>query len=224
MTTEAMPPEHPEAEARSLVCGSCQWFMSGFNGQNCQVTRSVELTTKACREYTLPLNDPLNVLVFDKYIIGVRTELSNPKYNVDKNIVVELKTYVEENANLLKFSFGSKQDLEGIATFLRRIVALRSRVSTIYTSLVDIKHDFEEVVEYANVWLFSKYAIFRELKNETARKLAFNRILPEMIVVRKNISKAITIAQYVDERLDANERTLGKILSSAEKLWFSKER
>jgi len=221
---EPMPPAHPEADARNLVCGSCQWFSAGFNGQTCQITRNVELITKACQEYTLPLNDPFKPMIFDKYIMGIRAELNNPKYNIEVGIVQELKKYVEENSNLLKFQFGSKQDMEGITSFLKRVVALRSRVSTLYTGLVDIKHDFDELVEYATVWLFSKYQIFRDLKNEASRKTAFNRILPELVVIRKNITKATTIAQYVDERIDANERTLGKILSSSEKLWFSKDR
>lgn len=221
--TQEMPPVHPEAEAKSLMCGSCQWFMAGFNGSNCQKVRSVSFDTLACREYTLPLDDPFYPIVQDKYIQGIREALRLPKFIIDDSILVEMRGYVIED-DFNKYKFGTKQDLEAINITLKKIIQLRARISTIFTSLLDIKYELEELLDHSNLWLYSKYSSVRELKNEGMRKAVLLRILPELIDINKNLEKSISLSKYVEKHLENNEMTLAKILSSSEKLWFSREK
>ncbi len=200
-----MPPVHPEAELRSLVCGSCQWYMAGFEGDNCQRRRGVEVDTPACQEYTIPMEDPFYEIIRDKYIQRIRREIVSERFKIDSSIIVELRSYIQTE-NLNKYKFGTQQDLEGINTFVKKIIYYRARVSNIYTSLLDVKYDFDEVISHANLWLYSKYPVVQTLKNETARRSAFQRIMPEMIEVQKDIDKNLATAKYIDDYLDSNER------------------
>jgi hypothetical protein len=219
-----MPPSHPEAEAKNLRCGCCQWYSAGFNGITCKQLRSVEVDTVACREYTEPLDDPfMEIVVKDKYIQGIRESLKSPKFIIDDSILVEMRGYIIED-DFLKYKFGSKQDLEAINNTLKKIVQLRSRISTIFTSLIDIKYEFDEILNHTNLWLYSKYGLIRDLKNDSLRKAVFMRILPEIIDITKNIEKNMATAKYIEDHLENNERTLSKILGSSEKLWFVKEK
>lgn len=220
---QEMPPAHPEAEAKSLMCGSCQWFTAGFNGINCQKTRNVYFDTVACREFTLPLDDPFFPIVQDKYIQGIREALKTPKFIIDESILVEMRGYIIED-DFTKYRFGTKQDLEMMNVTLKKIIQLRSRISTIYTSLLDTKYDFDELQNHSNLWLYSKYESIRDLKNDGMRKAVLMRIIPEIIDINKTIEKNIATAQYIEKHLEKNEATLTKILGSSEKLWFSKER
>jgi len=217
------PPQHPEAEAKSMMCGSCQWFAAGFNGANCQKIRLVTFDSIACREFVLPFDDPFQPIIQDKYIQGVREALRSPKFLIDESILTEIRGYIIED-DFTKYRYGTKQDLEAINTTLKRVIQLRSRISTIYTSLIDIKYEFEELQNHCNLWLHAKYDSIRELKNESIRKAVLFRIVPEVIDISKNIEKNMTAAKYIENHLEKNEMTLGKILSSSEKLWFVKEK
>jgi len=219
-----IPPPHPEAEAKGLMCGSCQWFSAGFNGVTCKHTRLVAIDTIACREYTEPLEDPfVEIVLKDKYIQGIREAFKSSKFIIDESILVEMRGYIIEE-DFQKYKFGSKQDLEAINTTLKKIIQLRSRISTIYTSLIEVKYEYEEILNHTNLWLYSKYGIIRELKNDNMRKAIFMRIIPEIIDISKTIEKNMTTAKYIEDHLENNERTLSKILGSSEKLWFVKEK
>ena len=220
---EAIPERHPEAEAKNLMCGSCQWFASGFNGKTCQKTRLVEYNTLACKEFTLPLYDPFFEITGDKYIQGIRDVLRSNKFKIDDSILAEIRSYIVED-NFNKYRFGTSQDLECINLALKKIIQLRARVSALFTSMLDIKHEFEELHTHSQLWLYSKYALVRELKSEGMRKIIINRLLPEMIHISKNIDKNLATAKYIENHLECNEQTLIKILNSSEKLWFSRER
>lgn len=218
-----MPSQHPEAEAKNIMCGSCQWFSAGFNGQTCQTTRNVKTTTLACSEFTSVLNDPFFNITQDKYIQGIREVLRSKKFKIDNNILDELKSYII-NDNFSKYRFGTVQDLEASNLALKGIIQLRARVSTIHTSLMDIKYDFEELNNHCQLWLYSKYESIRDLKSEAMRKVILYRLLPEIIHIQKDLDKCLATAKYVENHLECNEQTLIKILNSSEKLWFSRER
>jgi hypothetical protein len=218
-----MPPKHPEADLKSLACGSCQWFAAGYGGANCRELRKVRPDTPACTEFELPMEDPFSAAVRDKYIQGIRRQVVSERFVVESGILDELRSYIREE-NLNKYRFGTQQDLEGVCTYLKNIVYFRARVSNIYTGLLDVKHEFDEIASHASLWLYSKYApVMQGLRNEAARKAALHRILPEMIEVQKQIDKTMAAAKHVDDFLDANERACSKILSSSERLWFSRE-
>jgi hypothetical protein len=218
-----MPKPHPEAEAKQLICGSCQWFTAGFGGKNCQITRQVSINTTACVEYQKPLADPFQALASDKVIQEIRGRLREPKFTIDHVAILdELKSYIV-GEQLGTNQFGTRQDIEGICDHLRRVVTYRARISTIYTSLLDIRHDYEELVGYAHSWLYTKYQVVRDLKNEMSREAVFSRLFPESVRILRDLNKSTTVAKYLDEKLESAERTLGRILSSSEKLWFSRE-
>lgn len=224
MPNENYPKVHPNAKSGTLVCGRCQWFASGFNGATCQKIRDVQIDTPACVEFKEYLEDQFHEVMDDKYIHGVRESLRGNRFKLNEQAILEeLRTYNLDH-NLMQFTYGSTQDLESVGVAMRKIVAYRARVSSIYTSLIDMQHDLDEIMSQASLWLYSKYPMIRDLKNETQRKAAFDRLVPEQIFISKSISKLMATSKYVDEKLDSNERALGRILSSAEKLWFSKEK
>lgn len=224
MPNSNYPKVHPNAKTGTMVCGQCQWFASGFNGSNCQKVREVQIDTPACVEFKAYMEDQFHDVIDDKYIHGIRESMRGNRFKLnEQSILDELRVYNLDH-DLMKFSHGSTQDLENVSTALRKIVAYRARVSSIYTALIDLQHDLDEAMSQASLWLYSKYPLIRDLKNETLRKAAFDRLLPEQIFISKSISKILATSKYIDEKLDSNERALGKILSSAEKLWFSKER
>jgi hypothetical protein len=219
---EPMPPTHPEAATKDLTCGRCQWLNSGFNGQNCFLSRQVELTTPACIEFTERLKDPFHEILRDKYILGIREALKTRKYNLNESLVDELRGYIVED-NLSDLNYGDSKDIVRLSRILGEIISHRGRVTTIYTQALETKYDMEEMSDQISLWLYSKYAVIRELKNEVQRKAAENRLLPELMPIRKNLHKVLDLAAHLDNRLDATERTIRTILDSTEKLWYSKE-
>jgi len=218
------PGQLAEAEAEDTRCGHCQWYKAGFGDSgNCSVTREVEAFTYACVEYTEPLQDGFYEIINDKYVMGVRKRLASPRFNLDDSLLEELRGYVVEE-EFSQHRFGSQQDLEEINRYLRKIVVNRSRVSTIYTSLLDTKYDFEELIQHAELWLYSKYPKMTNLKNEVMRRAALDRLVPEQIPLRKKLKKFSAVAEYIDKKFESTEFTLSKILASSEKLLFSRER
>jgi hypothetical protein len=222
MAFEVIPEKHPEADSKRIMCGSCQWFSAGF-GKTCQTTRGVAFDALACREFTVPLEDPYFFITQDKYIQGIREVFRSNRFKIDASILEEIKSYIVDD-NFNKYKFGTTQDLESINNTLKKIIQFRARISNLYTSMLDIKHEFDELMSHSQLWLISKYAIIRELKSESLRKIVFLRLLPEMIHISKNIEKNLATAKYVENHLECNEQTLIKILNSSEKLWFSRER
>ena len=221
---EQMPREHPESSAKNLTCGTCQWVSSGYDNKNCRVVRGVEVTTKACVEYTAVYQDRFYDMAKDKYIQDVRKELKHNKFKVHESIISELDGYITNSLDSSKFSFGSKQDLETIARTLLQIVSYRARVSTIYTAALDIRAELDEKVAYVNLWLNSKFSkVMKELRNEEQRNAALHRVMPDIIPIEKNLSKLISKAKYLDEQLNRNEWTLRAVMDSAGRLVNSKE-
>ena len=191
---------------------------------NCHATREVEAGTYACLEYTEPLVDAFADIANDKYMLGIRQKLKTPRFRIDgENIVEELRGYIIEN-DISGGKLGTRQDLQQVNVFLRKVVSNRARVSTIYTSLIDTRHELEELEQYSELWLYSNYPKMTNLKNESIRRAAIFRILPELIPIRKNLKKLMCTAEYIDKKLDSTENTLAKILSSSERLMFSREK
>lgn len=222
MPFEIMPPPHPKAAADKLSCGSCQWFASGFETGGCASKRGVSSGTLACVEFQKPFDDPFSVIETDKFIGDIRKKLQGSQFILDASLVDELKAYAVQDS-LLQNGLGTMQDIEGISKTLRNVIALRSRVSAIYTNLIDIKYEFEAIESAAYSWVYSKYSTLRALKNEMQRKAIFDKALPEIAKIQKHLKKMVDIAKYVDDKLNSNEFTLRAILASSERLWLSKE-
>lgn len=215
------PPDHPDAETKGLLCGNCQWFSAGFDGNNCHKIRKVEIDTVACIEHTKVMADYFHSIINDKYIEGLRNAIQHPKFKINaETLIEELKGY-QISDDISKYRVGTQQRLEVIDQLLARVISYRSRVSQIYTTLIDIQYDIKQLLSYSNLWLHSKYQVIRDLKNEQARSAAQDRILPEFLPITKNIDKVMAIAKHVDEKLTENEWTLKAILSGSEKLWQS---
>lgn len=217
---EKKPRDHPQAKDKNLTCGTCQWFSAGFKGGSCRKLRGVEISSIACVEYTERLKDVFHEITQDKYIQGIKDSFNHPRWKIDTSLLEELRGYIISD-DLLSKRYGTQQDLEAVAVALKKVIAYRSRVSTIYTSILDLHYELKELQSHINLWLYSKYAKVRELKNDTMRKAAIERLVPEMVAVQKDIDKTLALAKYLDEKLGENDWTLRAILSSAEKLWYS---
>jgi hypothetical protein len=215
-----MPPEHPEAKEKALTCGLCQWFQSGYNGQTCYKTRNVSVTTVACEEYTVKFQDPFHEMSKDKYIQGIRDALKHNKFKVNEALITELQGYI---VNLDAVKHNDSNDLIRVNGSLTTIVAYRSRVTTIYASALEVKSALDEIRSAIDLWLYSKYSTMRDLKNENMRTAAINRIIPEMVPIHTGLNKVMKLSEYLENRLDANEKTIRSLLESVQKLWFSKE-
>lgn len=215
----AKPKDHPEAKNKGLKCGRCQFFRIGFKGQNCSVERNVDVDDIACYEYSPVLQDPYSNIANDRYVIQLRRTLLGERFSFDEpKLVEELKSHIF-NSGYVNQKMGTHADLGTLDNALRSIAVSRNRVSHIYTMLLDLKYDLEEINKHANMWIFSKYEEIRNLKNEAARKNAFMRILPESIDIANKLEKLVDISKYVDDKLTTNEFTVKAILNSSERLW-----
>jgi hypothetical protein len=220
---EKMPREHPEAKTRNLTCGSCQWINSGFENKTCSNSRGVGVSTTACVEYTEVYEDRFYDIARDKWILDLRKRLKQNKFKISDSLINEIDGYIVD-FDYTNFQFGSKQDLEATAKTLLKIVSFRARISTIYTSALDIKSELDEVIHYANLWIQSKhFGVMKELRNEEARQAALHRVLPEVIPIQTKLSKILQKSKLLDDKLNANEWTLRSVLETASRLVYSKE-
>lgn len=222
MPPKDMPPAHAEAATKKLVCGSCQWFNSGLDGNNCRKLRDVEVDTIACVEFTTLLKDQFHEVARDKIILQIREMLRHNRFKVDTSLLEELRGYVI-NEDFTKYKYGTQQDIATMQRSLMQVVSYRARVSFIYTSMIDVQVELETELRQAKMWLYSKYKVMIDLKNEEMREAALHRLLPELIPITASINKVILTSKYLDEKLDKNDWTLRAILDSVQKSHF-KER
>jgi hypothetical protein len=214
-----MPPPHSEAASKKLICGSCQWFNSGFDGTHCRKTREVLVDTPACIEFTALLKDPFHEVARDKNILKIREDLKHNRFKIDGGLLEELRGYII-NEDFSKYRFGTQQDITHLQETLMRVVSYRARVSFIYTTTIDVQVELEAELLRAKMWLYSKYKVVQDLKNEEMREAAFHRLIPELIPIKTAINKLMLTARHLDEKLDKNDWTLRTILESIQKSHF----
>lgn len=210
------PKTHPD---KKLKCGSCQWFLSGYNGNNCRRVREVEADTQACVEFTAFLKDPFHALSQDKYILSLKEALKAARFRLSDDVVEELKGYILDQ-DFNDYRIGTDRDLQRLHESLLLIIQYQARVSQIFTMIIDTKHELEKIQRHFLMWLSSKYTVYKDLKNESLRKAACDRILPEIIPIQQNIDKVYSLAKYADETLEKNDWRIRAILGSADKHKF----
>lgn len=217
-----MPAQHHQAVDKKLFCASCQWFSSGLNGQTCRKLREVEVTTPACVEYTIIMKDPFHEVARDKKLLQIREVFgTNKAFLIHPDILSELASYATKlREDFVDKRFGTAHDLHTLQQGLFDIVSFRARVSSIYTNLLDIQYEVEKNKREANSWLYSKYDVWRDLKNEGSREAAFDRIIPEVVGIQSSLNKAIATAKYIDDVLNKNDWTLRTILESVQRSQF----
>jgi hypothetical protein len=216
------PQDHPNAAAKNLVCGMCQWFGNGLNGEDCQKTRAVAFTSTACVEYSSPSDNLYHACEQDKLIREARTQLQKPTFRLSDTILDELRGYVLD-PDLAAHPFGTQAELNELVASIKKIVAYRARVATIYSTLVETEYNFQQLFKQAEAQLYSHYATIRNLKNDTQREAAINKIIPEVLTIRTRLKKMLATATYVDEKLKETEGSLRSVLSVSEKLFFSRD-
>jgi hypothetical protein len=205
----------------SLTCGQCQWYSAGYNGQNCQKTREVLAETTACPEFTEVLTDPFHAVAKDKYVVGVRQEMKSSRFRINPDLFDEIRGCIV-SYTFQKRDLANAHDMLQLQEYLTTIVSNRSRISSIFTHAIDVSADVEGLIDKLQLWVYSKYEIMRELKNEGLRKAAFNRLMPEYVDVNRDIQKLMETARYVDKKLQEDEGTIRAVLTSADKVWFSR--
>lgn len=166
--------------------------------------------------------DPFTSISEDLTLVSIGAVLSGPKFKLSDSLIDELKSYCISE-EMLKNSFGTSQDVEAIAQTLKNAVMYRHRVTQVYTMLLDLSHDLEELGSNVQTYMYRKYSVYRGLKNEIQRKAAVDTAIPVFSKISTKVSKLLDIAKFVDEKLDKNEFTLRAILQSSERLWYSKE-
>jgi hypothetical protein len=166
--------------------------------------------------------DPFLQISQDVNLIELSTSLNSPRFMLSDSLLDELRHY-SISEEMLNNSFGSSQDVQAITQCLKNVVIFRHRVGQIHTMLIDLHHDLEELNHTVQTYLYRKYSVYRNLKNEVQRNSAVDSALPDFYKVNSRVLKFLEIAKYVDEKLDKNEFTLRAILQSSERLWYSKE-
>ena len=209
------PFNHPD---ENLTCGECQWFNDGFS---CSVERQVTSVERACMEFTKPLPDMAESLKTDKFLVKLRGAFQNPKFELPHTIIDELNRYMFDEA--INFPMGTYQELEALATNLKRLNSYYARVGQISTYITDIKYDFEELHRKASMWLFTRYPVIRNLKNDTQRQAAFDAAIPESVAISVKLRKANAVAETVDAKLTRSTQALKAILNTSEKVYAYKE-
>lgn len=196
--------------------------MTGYKNQTCRNIRDVEVNTPACIKYSEIKEDPYHDMNNDEYLCDIRSELRSQKFSFDPNPCLNELRNLATSVNISDKQYGTLQDLEALDQTLRRVVTSRSRVSSIYTWSVDVDQDLTEITKIIKVWLASKYPSYNNAKNESIRSAAFYRAVPEIIAAETNVEKIRVTAKYVDEKLSSVEFAIKAILSSSEKLWYSR--
>jgi D-ribose pyranose/furanose isomerase RbsD len=166
--------------------------------------------------------DPFLQISQDVNLIELSTSLNSPRFMLSDSLLDELRHY-SISEEMLNNSFGSSQDVQAITQCLKNVVIFRHRVGQIHTMLIDLHHDLEELNHTVQTYLYRKYSVYRNLKNEVQRNSAVDSALPDFYKVNSRVLKFLEIAKYVDEKLDKNEFTLRAILQSSERLLYSKE-
>lgn len=214
-----MPAEHPSALKDNLTCGTCQWYLTGYLGRSCRSLREVEPNTRACLEYEEYMNDPFtSICNNDKLITELRKDLKNNYDIEDSELISEVNSYILKTDNLTTQQLGVNQNLTQIVITLKSVLAIRQRLSQINTSVIDLNANYEEVLTKARMWVYARYKVVRELKNEQLRTAAFDRILPEKIPIEKKLHKVMALIKYLDEKLKDNEYTIRMIIQASEKI------
>lgn len=218
-----MPDTHPEAKIRKIVCGGCQWFSAGFDGQNCRKTRDVEALTPACVEFKPIFEDPYHDAAKDKFLKGINDSLISDYYVVDPKLVTELRNYIIRLEELTDY-MGRNAEYNVLNSKLKQVVAYRARVTEVMSDCIELKSDLQKVADQANMWLYSKYPFMMELRNEEQRKAAFDRIIPFYRATKAPIDKLSSLVELIDSKLSQNERTLRTILEASVKMVYSTDR
>ena len=218
-----MPDKHPEAKIRKLMCGGCQWFSAGYEGQTCRKTRDVEVLTTACVEYRPIFEDPYHNASQDKFLVGVNESLLSDYFTVDPKLTSELKDYIIRLDEITE-NMGRNAEYNVLNTKLKQVVAYRARITEVYADCIEVKHDLLKVADQASMWLYSKYPFMMELRNEEQRKAAFDRILPYYRPTKSSVDRLSAMLELVDSKLTQNERTLRTILEASIKMVYSTDR
>lgn len=218
-----MPDRHPEATLRKLTCGGCQWFSSGYNGENCRKLRDVEALTLACVEFRPIFEDPFHDAAKDKFLMGINDAMTSNYFLVDPKLLKELKDYIIK-LDTISNNMGRNAEFNVLNSKLKEVVGYRARITEIASDLIELKHDLQQLADQASMWLYSKYDFMMELRNEEQRKAAFDRILPYYKATKVPIDKLSATLELVDEKLNQNERTLRTILEANTKMVYSTDR
>lgn len=215
------PEEHVDKKNR---CGQCQWFASGYDKKNCANLRQVEVDETACIEFTKALPDPYSHFdINDKYIATIKGKIETIEKELDfPKLSVELQSYMVF-ALKVDFSPGTTQDLGSMDGFLRWLINIRPRVTSIHFQIIQSKRDFNKAQAHAETWLFAKYEMYRSLKPEANKTLMLQRLFPKMIETEESITALLKAVTQLEQLLQSTEFTVRSIFQYSERLWFSQE-
>lgn len=218
---EAKPKEHPLAQVKKLTCGSCQWFTAGYEGNNCQKLRGVVVDEPACYEYSEIKADPFAEMARDKYVQQIRSEIRETlKVEIYRNYATEVQKYLVHIQSYCATA-GQAREAQVLKEALQVVVTCRYRVSEIFTVALDHESKLDKLKEKVYVWLLSRYPEMRDMKNEKLKQAAVYRVAPEILEFESEIGRLKKLAGYIDSKVDANDKTIQKILDAVRSTYFN---
>jgi hypothetical protein len=216
-----MPAFHANSDYK---CGLCKWFHIGFEGKTCQKTRKVMADTRACIEFQLYKNSPLEPLARDKFLREMEKTLT--VYSKEK-----LDTYLEELASYRLFKtpdieyrdLATEENLLMLAYSFQQCQAYTDRVLEIKQDLEVKRGELNGFLQDAQAYLFSQYAEqVRGLKNETERGMFFRYAMPAVFRATEKLDAVLNRAEGVMNNLKQSHFSLCQMQDGAKEVYKSR--
>lgn len=181
ITTVNMPAQHGDAK---LKCGQCRWFVQGFNGRTCQVTRKVVPETRACIEFQPYKQSPFEAFQKDKFLIEMRKTLLVWTEETVKKYSNEIKTYrllKEEKVLKDPMSYVEEAKLAELGQRFETVQIYAERLLDLRYEIMDKKNELNSFSKEVQAYLFTEYRdLVQSLKNDSERGSFYRHVCPEL--------------------------------------------
>jgi len=184
MTTQQpinMPGPHGDPRFK---CGGCQWFVQGFDGKTCQVTRLVQADTRACLEFQPFKQSPFVGIERDKFLVEMRrtmtvwTEVTIKKFEqeIKNSKIVSKKKRLED-----PMAYVEEEKIAELGAQFEECQATLERILDIKFEIMDKCVELDSFAKDVKAYLFTQYRDHvQALSNESERGSFHRAAAPEL--------------------------------------------
>lgn len=212
----------PNGDAR-LKCGGCRWFVTGFEGKTCQVTRQVLVDTRACVEFQPYKKSAFENIEKDKYITEMRktmlvwTEQTIKQYDRDIRAfkLISTRTQLKD-----PMSYISEDKLAELGHLFEECQAAQERLLELRFNINDKCDELSSYTKDVQAYLFSQYQDYVQvLKNESERTAFYRAAAPELFRAQDKMEGLKTKVELTHEGLKSTHWALRGKLDAVLELW-----
>jgi flagellar biosynthesis chaperone FliJ len=215
-----MPTQNGDAR---LKCGGCRWFVTGFEGKTCQITRQVVADTRACVEFQPYKPSPFANIEKDKYVLEMRktmlvwTEQTIKQYDRD----IRAFKIVSNKAPLKDaMSYVEDEKLAELGQMFEECQAAQERLLDLRFNINDKCQELQSFAKDVQAYLFSAYQDYVQvLKNESERAAFYRAAAPELFRAVDKMENLKTKIELTHETLKNAHWALRGKLDAVLELW-----